>query len=623
MNLLDARIAWARAVLVGELARGRARGYLVGEPIAAEDPPVLGDADDASPMGRLADAFALDATEQALLWLLACCELDPGIARLAHAVATPGMTQLGVHHALHLLGAGARTIDRLAAFGLVEVDRDARLPIPQRRIRIDDRVLELVRGQPGTDPALDGLAALASPPRTACEVPVAFARAATSRDDLLVIAIGPEGSDRELAVRVAAARPLLVVTCGRLATDAELLARQLRACVREARICDAALVFAGADRLVGDPAFARAVALVDGPVFATMASLVEAATSRPTIAHVVVVADLRARTRAWAEAMPGVDPAVIEACAERYRLPTALVGDTARAALAERPDPDLATIHRALRDRLDRRLAGFARRVAWEQTWSDLVLPPDQIELLVDLVARVRHRRRVLDDWGFAAKIGKGFGVSALLSGPPGTGKTMIAGLVAKELGLDLYQVDLSRIVSKYIGETEKQLAALFDAAEHGQAVILFDEADSLFGKRTEVRSSNDRYANLETNYLLQRLEAFEGICILTTNHATAIDEAFLRRLSTHIRVPMPDDEQREKLWHAMLPAKAEVRGRLDFTDLARDFVMSGGYIKNAVVRAAYLAAADEGAIELAHFERAARAEYEAMGKVAYDARRL
>jgi SpoVK/Ycf46/Vps4 family AAA+-type ATPase len=199
----------------------------------------------------------------------------------------------------------------------------------------------------------------------------------------------------------------------------------------------------------------------------------------------------------------------------------------------------------------------------------------------------------------------------------------MVAGLIARELGLDLYQVDLSKVVSKFIGETEKQLAALFDAAEHGQAILLFDEADSLFGKRTEVRSSNDRYANLETNYLLQRLESFDGICLLTTNHETSIDEAFMRRLSLHVRVPMPDEEHREQLWRTMLPVEAELEGIFDFVELAHDFVMSGGYIKNAVVRGAYLAAADGGAITFAHLERAARAEYESMGKVAYQATNL
>ena len=191
------------------------------------------------------------------------------------------------------------------------------------------------------------------------------------------------------------------------------------------------------------------------------------------------------------------------------------------------------------------------------QTWDDLVLPREQLDPIRELVARIGQRTRVYEDWGFADKVGQGLGVAALLSGPPGTGKTMVAGADrAASSALELYQVDLSKIVSKWIGETEKQLGAMFDAAEAGHAVLLFDEADSLFGKRTEVKSSNDRYANLETNYLLQRLEAFTGTCILTTNHEANIDPAFLRRLALHVRFDMPDEAERAQLWRAVLPTR-------------------------------------------------------------------
>jgi SpoVK/Ycf46/Vps4 family AAA+-type ATPase len=193
----------------------------------------------------------------------------------------------------------------------------------------------------------------------------------------------------------------------------------------------------------------------------------------------------------------------------------------------------------------------------------------------------------------------------------------MVAGLVAQELGLDLYQVDLSRVVSKYIGETENNLAAVFDAAESGHAILLFDEADALFAKRSEVKSSNDRYANLEVNYLLQRVEQFRGIAILTTNHETALDEAFRRRLAIHVRFGIPDERQRALLWQAMLPGRAEVAGDIDFERLGRDLAMTGGYIKNAALRAAYLAADEGSPITMAHLWRAARGEYEAMGKLA------
>ena len=244
------------------------------------------------------------------------------------------------------------------------------------------------------------------------------------------------------------------------------------------------------------------------------------------------------------------------------------------------------------------------------------MLPDDVLREIREFIARIKHRRKVLHEWGFARKVAKGLGLSALFSGPPGTGKTMVAALIASELALDLYQIDLAKVVSKWIGETEKNLGELFDAAEAGHAVLLFDEADALFAKRTQVQSSNDRHANLEVNYLLQRLESFAGVVVLTTNHETAIDEAFRRRLSLRVDFPVPEPDERERLWRTLLPAEAARATDLDLAALATRFEMTGGYIKNAVVRAAFLAADEGTPITMHHLLRAARAEYQAMGKV-------
>jgi SpoVK/Ycf46/Vps4 family AAA+-type ATPase len=230
----------------------------------------------------------------------------------------------------------------------------------------------------------------------------------------------------------------------------------------------------------------------------------------------------------------------------------------------------------------------------------------------------VRNKRRVMEQWGFGSKLVKGLSLSVLFSGEPGTGKTMVASLIAAELGLQLYQIDLAQLVSKYIGETEKNLARAFDAGEAGHAVLLFDEADALFGKRSsEVKSSTDRYANMEINYLLQRIERFSGVAILTTNLAAAIDPAFLRRLSVHVRFEMPDDDARAELWQRMLPSAAPREGNIDFGSLGRNYKFSGGYIRNAVLRAAYLAAADGRSITMNHLRRAADLEAWEMGRVA------
>jgi SpoVK/Ycf46/Vps4 family AAA+-type ATPase len=254
-------------------------------------------------------------------------------------------------------------------------------------------------------------------------------------------------------------------------------------------------------------------------------------------------------------------------------------------------------VETGIRAVLDDRLSGLATRITVTQTWDDLVLPDDQTAALVEMVARIRERRRVYEDWGFASKLAKGLGVTALFSGPPGTGKTMAAGLIARELGVDVYQVEPSKLTSKWIGETEKNLAALFDAAEGGHAILLFDEADGLFSKRTNVQSSNDRHANQEVNYLLQRLETFTGICVLTTNHESAIDDAFRRRFSVHVRFPMPAADERLRLWRTMVPVSAPIAADVDFRRLADTFVMSGGYIRNAVLRAAFVAADESLAI--------------------------
>ena len=273
-------------------------------------------------------------------------------------------------------------------------------------------------------------------------------------------------------------------------------------------------------------------------------------------------------------------------------------------------------IEHGIRSVLDDKLANFAKRIDVTQEWTDFVIDADLAQSITELIARIRRRTTVYEQWGFADKVGKGLGVSALFSGPPGTGKTMVAALIAKELRLELYQVDMAKITSKFIGETEKQLGELFDAAEASHAILLFDEADSLFGKRTEVKSSNDRYANLETNYVLQRLESFTGICLLTSNHESNIDPAFQRRLSLHLRFQLPDEDERQRLWCAMLPAAAPVAPNLDIAGLARRFEMSGGYIRNAALRAAFLAAEEGTTITDAHLEHAARLEYEGMGKI-------
>ncbi|MEJ7601059.1 MAG: ATP-binding protein [Kofleriaceae bacterium] len=273
-------------------------------------------------------------------------------------------------------------------------------------------------------------------------------------------------------------------------------------------------------------------------------------------------------------------------------------------------------IDHAVSQHLERRLGDVAEKVRYLPQMADMVLPTDILDSLKEFLSRMRLHRKVFEEWGMSRVASTGRGITALFQGPPGTGKTMVAGALARELGIELYRVDLSRVMSKWIGETEKNLGNVFSAAEEGQAIILFDEADSLFTKRTEVKSSNDRFANLEVNYLLQRLDSFIGIAILTTNFGAGIDSAFKRRLAFRIHFPIPDEEQREQLWRTHLPSTLPTTDDLDLGDLARKYPLTGGSVKNCVMRAAFLAAAENVTLSQDHLLRAVRLEYRAAGKL-------
>jgi hypothetical protein len=252
-------------------------------------------------------------------------------------------------------------------------------------------------------------------------------------------------------------------------------------------------------------------------------------------------------------------------------------------------------------------LDDLAQRIEPVAGWNDLVLPATQLQTLRDIAAQVRHRTRVYDAWGFASKGTRGLGISALFAGTSGTGKTMAAEVLACELRLDLYRIDLSQVVSKYIGETEKNLRRVFDAAEAGGAVLLFDEADALFGKRSEVKDSHDRYANIEISYLLQRMESYRGLAILTTNLKTVLDTAFLRRIRFIVQFPFPDAALRAEIWRRIFPTETPVEN-LDVCKLAR-LNVAGGNIRNIALQAAFFAADANEPVQMHHLLRAAHGE--------------
>ncbi len=340
-----------------------------------------------------------------------------------------------------------------------------------------------------------------------------------------------------------------------------------------------------------------------------------------------------------ARAVKGVNGAKVdvEALADRFRFTPAQISQAVAAAFTRalwwqlahssgqspgniRTRPTAQDLFTAARSQSDHHLGTLAQKIEAKYTWDDIVLADDAMAQLWELCQRVVHRHRVLGEWGFDRKLSLGKGVNALFAGSSGTGKTMAAEIIANELGLDLYRIDLSGVVSKYIGETEKNLDKIFRAAADANAILFFDEADALFGKRSEVRDSHDRYANIEISYLLQKMEQFEGITILATNLRQNLDEAFTRRLAFMVHFPFPDEASRQQIWAGIWPVETPLEDDVDLDILAKRFKLSGGNIKNIALAAAFLAVEDESPVMMGHLRQAIRREYQKMGKALSEA---
>ena len=340
--------------------------------------------------------------------------------------------------------------------------------------------------------------------------------------------------------------------------------------------------------------------------------------TRPLIAVPVEALSGPARRRMWRGAVPALSSEA-PLLAARHRIEPAAVAETAAdlaaVELLERRAPELDDVTASVRTRAGLSLSTGVALVRPTARWDQLVLPPDRLAQLREALDRLRHQSRVIDDWGFLAGRPGARGVRMLFAGPPGTGKSLSAEVLAAALGVDLLTVDIARIVSKWIGETEKNLAEVFEAAERAQAVLFFDEADALFGKRTEVSDAHDRYANLETAYLLARLERFEGLAVLATNLRQNIDPAFTRRLEFVVDFDPPGTAERLALWRCHLPATAPTADDLDLEELAALFPVVGGLIRNAAVAAGFLAATEGETISRRHIVSSVRREYEKSGR--------
>jgi hypothetical protein len=314
----------------------------------------------------------------------------------------------------------------------------------------------------------------------------------------------------------------------------------------------------------------------------------------------------------WIGALQGKANGQPARLAEQFSFNQNEINRLAKTALNESPQSESTldeNLWQACRIAARAGMEQLAQRIDAKATWDLLVLPPEQKELLRQVTDQVCHRNRVYEDWGFRERMNRGLGISALFAGDSGTGKTMAAEVIANELRLDLFRIDISAVVSKYIGETEKNLRKLFDAAEDSGAILFFDEADALFGKRSEVKDSHDRYANIEINYLLQRMEGYRGLAILATNMKSALDKAFVRRLRFIVDFPFPGAAERKEIWRKVFPANTPIEESLDLSRLAK-FNLTGGNIHNVALNAAFLAAQEDDSITMPLLLNAARAEF-------------
>ena len=576
--------------------------------------------------------FGLRPFERDLLLLCAGAELDPGWGALCAAAAgDPRRTYPCFALAFEALPdadwSALAPLGALLRWHLVERDREAGLAAD--RLTLDERVLQHLLGLGGLDRRLVGVVQ---------RVPVPDGAVDDSVDELArrFAAVWGGASAERLAPVVMiesgeSLAPKLAEICGRIGLalyrldagalptaplERETLARLW---AREAVLADSALVIEG--EMPGDRSTILAGFLdgLHGLVLLTATS------PPPGLLRAVVRLSLPQssfgeRVALWRRALGPLGAKLnggVEAVATQFYLDAAAIRDAGSQAVQALSQQDETRWRDVLwnvsRTAARPRLEHLATRIETVADWDDLVLPPAQIAALRTIVAHARHRSRVYEEWGFADKAGRGLGIAALFAGPSGTGKTMAAEVLANALKLDLYRIDLSQLVSKYIGETEKNLRRVFDAADAGGAILLFDEADALFGRRSEVRDSHDRYANIEVSYLLQRLDTYHGLAILTTNMQQAVDSAFLRRLRFIINFPFPELALRLKIWQRAFPRETPTEA-IDFAKVAR-LALSGGSIRNMALNAAFLAADEGTAVGARHLRLAAQAEYAKLDK--------
>ena len=498
-----------------------------------------------------------------------------------------------------------------------------------RRIRAAPRLVYLFDGAGVTlDPELGDICEVRSgdAPGWFPQLTADTARAALKSNEVVLVLQGQRGVGKKLLLQQAAAhhkRSLLCIDCKRLAQFTVAVQYSLvRSIARELLLLDAIPAFVDVDdatQFEGEkdgmpPYFGMLLDEWDGPVAITLnRERMPRLHQRPLVHLTLEVPPLKIRTALWREIVPSLSEPDAESLSGRFAIPGGIVVAAAQAAHAQRleaGDLTVRDVERSVAQQLHQRISRLGKKLPTPFDLDDLVVDDDTRGALVEISAAARERRKIRDHF----KLRGAQGISVLFSGHPGVGKTMSGGVLAKRLGLDIYEIDLSQVVSKWLGETEKNLSDVFDAAEPGHVVLLFNEADTLFGKRTSnVQSSNDRYANMETNYLLQRLERFNGLAILTTNLTSSIDQAFKRRFSYDVFFSFPSPDMRAELWRRTLPPHT---GAIDLDLLAEKYELTGGFIKVACERAAYVAGSANVDIDEELLHRTVERMYRERGKL-------
>jgi hypothetical protein len=582
----------------------------------------------------LRKTFGLSPFERDLLLLCAAVELDASFDALHTTL--PGSSQRGPTFGLALTTlpdahwSALTPIAPLRYWRLIDVDAGSKLT--QSALRIDERILHYLVGVPYLDRRLVDIV---KPVPPVGELVQSHAKVAeriaeiwscTAREVQPAIQLsGTSKTDKRTAVVAGCARlglNLYILAAHALPLNPTEIGTLLRLWEREAVLSRSALLLE-CDEL--DPADSSRTNAVQQFVEQCSALLCVSALDPQAFDRSTITIDVQKprheeQRAVWQAALGRAASKLngqVDLLVSQFNLSAQAIKSVSSDALSGLELTDDTDLHNVLWDacRIQARphLDDLAQHIDSITTWDDLVLPTPQRQILRDIAAHVRHRSTVYEQWGFAAKGSRGLGISAMFAGVSGTGKTLAAEVLAHELRLDLYRIDLSSVVSKYIGETEKNLRRIFDAAEEGGAILLFDEADALFGKRSEVKDSHDRYANIEVSYLLQRIECYQGLAILTTNLKSALDTAFLRRIRFIVQFPFPDAVQRAEIWRRIFPRDTPTEA-LNIDQLSR-LNITGGNIRNIALNAAFLAADSAQPVRMSHLLRAARSEYAKLEK--------